>query len=861
MQQRHQHFKIKFLTFCVTSLIGISSYARITPDNPLQKKWKCIATNNGSWSCNETSDQRSQLFHNSDINNSNRNSILASSLGWITTNDPTSITKGYYYQPGKYANTKTPIGKTSVNFKSAKLQPQGTLMVSGGVDVSKGEQHLSADNATITANPKSKKIQTLSATGDVNLSQPGQLIISNNAHTDLTNNKTTLKNTYYLLNVGRLPGELYTPSQFTGYARGHAENIKQTSKKEFTLKDATLTTGSPYDNDWMISATTINLDKETERGSAYNAIFHIKDIPVMYFPYINFPISKDRKSGLLYPSGGYSSNNGSTYTQPVYLNLAPNYDLTFTPTFYSKRGMLFGSQFRYLTPDHKGALSGTYIAKDKETDTKRWSLSYQDLGTYNENLSSTIIFNRVSDTEYMNDFNNGNVFDANTTTIVQSGSVAYNDQNWSLSVLAQTYQVLEQDLLLANIPYSILPQINIAASYPTTIKYLDYGFKSQLTNFYKSPLSPDNYQVTGIRTYISPFISAPLTKQWGGITPKVEFSQTNYNLGHTAQTPSQSEFPNNQINRSLPILTVASNLNFFKNYKYKDTSYQQTLTPRIFYTYIPYRDQSNIPLFDTSYSNFSYQSLFTPNRFSGYDRINNANQLSYALETSINQKDNGNILFRGGIGQMIYFQPQRVTLSTTNNTTYYQNKLSDIAGFMSYQFINDWYMSSSITYNQYLRQLDSQKYAIQYMPDEDHIFNISYNKQLGDYSLLTAQQIQNGITAPNSSQITTSALWKLTNHWATVGLVNYDFSSNRTTNMYAGVQYNAASWIFKLLYQRYVNIDNNSNNPSVISGPLNTAILFQISLKGLGSPLSQGDSNQLLHLIPGYNANSVFSSQ
>jgi LPS-assembly protein len=469
-----------------------------------------------------------------------------------------------------------------------------------------------------------------------------------------------------------------------------------------------------------------------------------------------------------------------------------------------------------------------------------------------------INFNRVSDIDYMNDFDNANVFGANTTTIVQSGSVAYNDENWNTSVLAQTYQVLDQNLYVENTPYSLLPQINVAANYPSTIKYLDYGFNSQLTDFYKSPLATgDDYPVTGIRTYINPFISAPLKKQWGGITPKIVFNQTNYNLGHT----QNNGYPDSQINRSIPILTVDSNLNLFRNYIYKDTPYQQTLTPRLFYTYIPYKNQSNIPLFDTSYSNFSYSSLFNPNRFTGADRINNANQLSYALETSINQKDNGNILFRGGIGQMIYFQPQKVTLSTTDQSPYYQNKLSDIAGFMSYQFIDDWYMNTSFTYNQYLRQLDTQSYAIQYMPDEDHIFNISYSNILGNYSLLTSQQLQEGVSPPNTSQITTSALWKLTNHWATVGLINYDFISKRTTNMYAGVQYNAASWVFKLLYQRYVNIDNDPNNPAIISGPLNTSIVFQITLKGLGSPLSQGNSDQLLNLVPGYNPDSVFSSQ
>jgi LPS-assembly protein len=875
MHKIHRHFKTKILCLVITGLIPLIGNTKITKDNPLKKSWVCSASKDGAWACYETGNQTAQLFSNSMTAGNEKDAILAKALGWIPTDNPNSITGGYYYRPGQYANSDTPTGKTSINFASVEARPQGTLMVSGNVEVSRGMQHLSASQATITADPDTKKVQTLDAEGNVNLSQPGQLIVSNRIQTNLSTDHSVLEDTYYLLKVNENLGQQGTNAtnidNFTGYARGHADTIIQEDQNHFTLKDATYTTGSPFDHDWSLSASELKFNKEAGWGQAYNAVIHVQTIPVFYWPYLAFPINDKRKSGFLYPTAGYNSNSGYYYSQPYYLNLAPNYDLTLTPTIYSSRGLMLGSTFRYLTEEHKGAIGIDYIPYDKQKEEGRASFGYQDAGQYTENLSSAINFNYVTDEDYYKDFDGNNIFSTNTTLLTQEGQLNYADQNWNVNGTVLNYQVLDNDLLLDNQPYSTLPQISANGNFPNTIRYLNYGLDNQFTYFHKGASGGVN-QVDGQRLYVSPYIAAPLQRTWGHFTPKLTLTQTNYQLQNTGEVAAptsggfgQKAYPDSSINRTLPIFTIDTGLTFDRSFTLNKNKYTQIVEPRLFYNYIPYRDQSNIPLFDTSFTNFTYNSLFQANRFTGYDRINNANQLSYALQTEVNDEKTGQLLLSAGIGQMVYFTKQKVSLCRKNGcidteNPSAKNQFSDTVAFLNYQFITDWYLQSGMSFDQNTGNVDNQSYAVQYMPDPDHIFNLSYQNIVHDYSLLTPSAIRGnngaGSAPPQVSQVSTSAVWKLTEHWSTVGLWNYDFNSSRTINMYAGFQYNASSWAFRFLAQRYVSVDNTSgNNPSVITGPLTNAIVFQVQLKGLGG-MGSGDLSSPLNLIPGYSPNT-----
>ncbi len=863
MHSTRHHFKVKILCLALTSLLPLVSQAKISKENPLNKSWQCDAAKDGKWSCYETGNHTQQLFNESSSSRSEKDQAVAKALGWIPDNNPNSACGGHYYQPGQYA-AQTATGKTSINFGTANANSQDKIMVSGGVEISRGKQYISATQATISANPKTNKVQTLDAQGNVNLSQPGQLIISKTIQTNLTNNTASLEDTYYLLKVGENIGvgdstSFVPETNFTGYARGHAKSIHQEDQNHFVLKDATYTTDSPYDHDWTLSASTIKLNKESGFGQAYNSVFHIQDIPVFYFPYVAFPINDKRKSGLLYPQTGYNSNSGYYYAQPYYFDLAPNYDLTLTPTIYTSRGFMLGSDFRYLTEEHQGQASINYMPFDTQRRQGRASFGYMDSGQYTKNLSSSINYNYVTDDDYFRDFDSSNIFATNQTLLAQEGQLNYITPNWNINGTILNYQVLDNNINLINQPYATLPQINFDGAYPNSLPYSNFGINGQFTYFYKAPSSGVRL-VNGQRLYLNPYIEIPLQRTWGEITPKLALNQSNYSLQNTAATTNQAAFPDSSINRTLPIFNVGASLSFDKTLKINKKEYVQTLRPRIFYNYIPYRNQSDIPLFDTGFTNFTYNSLFEENRFTGNDRINNANQFSYALETEINDKKTGQLLFSAGIGQMVYFTPQKVSLCRgvnciDNENLAAKNNFSDIVGFFNYQFLSGWFFQSGISFDQNSGNVDNQKYAIQYRPNAGHIFNLSYQNIVNDYALLTPFTIANNtqMGAPQISQVSTSALWKLTNNWAAVGLWNYDFNSKRSINMYAGLQYDTCSWALRFLAQRYVAIQNNNNNPTNISGPYTNAFVLQIQLKGLGG-IGSGDLSSPLNLIPGYRS-------
>ena len=855
---------------CAMPCIGLN---KITIENPLQKSWECSAKGE-AWKCVEINNGNVDLFKKGVLPMEKRK-LIAEALGWVPTNRPDNICGGYYYQAP--LNKKT-SNEATINAQQYQYVSSGAITAEGAVEVTKGNQYLSADKAVLTPS-KGKKIDQIDLTGNVNLSQPGQVVIGSQGQANISRNTATLNDSYYLIHVRQKPGGSMAnltsdeidkkTDNFTGYAHGHADKVIQNSKTNYTLEKATYATDSSYGNDWMLGATTINLDRKLGIGKAYNTLFYVKNIPILYMPYMTFPIDDRRRTGFLYPTAGYNSTSGYYLSTPFYWNMAPNYDLLLTPAIYNHRGILFGSNFHYLTKTQQGNLDLQYMPHDSFDNIDRKAFSFTDHGYYGSSWSSYVNYQYIGDKNFYNDFDSGKVGLLMQTLLDREASISYNDTHWTFNATLQSYDVIDDMIFLANRPYSTLPQINTKAAYPGLSPHMDFNWDYQFTYFVKSVLN-DVSQVEGQRYYNSPKVSFPFQKSWGFFTPSLTLSETVYTLKNRSAKSTlnfrQNQYPEQSIARALPIINIDAGLYFDRKFNLNKDSYTQSLEPRLFYTYIPYQNQSNIPLFDTSLIDFSYASIFQTNIFTGIDRINNANQLSYAFETSINDQDTGINVLSAGIGQIVYFVDRKVSLCSGTNAdcsnsymSFHDSTTSDAVAFFNYCFLPHWQLVASGAYNPKNNNFDSQTYQVQYRPNNNHVFNVAYQNIKNNYALLMPDQVSQTIAHDPLSEVTVSSIWQLTPHWTVTGLWSHVFNSRQTTNMFAGLQYEACSWAVRFLVQRYVNSPSDSNTPiQIIGSPLTKAFVVQFELKGLGGS-SERSLLKRLTMIPGYTPNGGFN--
>jgi LPS-assembly protein len=332
------------------------------------------------------------------------------------------------------------------------------------------------------------------------------------------------------------------------------------------------------------------------------------------------------------------------------------------------------------------------------------------------------------------------------------------------------------------------------------------------------------------------------------------------NRAYALSNTNVNGLPNSSIQSSIPMFNIDSGVYFDRAFSMAGQQYTQTLEPRIYYLYVPYRNQSDIPIFDTGINTFTYSSLFQNNRFSGIDRIGDANQISTAVSTNVNNAQ-GQTLLTAAIGQIYYFRDRDVTICTNTpgsppcvqiEDPYYNKPQSDLAGLFTYNFNPQWSFNSNATYNPYTASTDMQSYQFQFKPDAAHLFNFGYQDTQNDYSLLTTQQLLQGMQAPRIAQLTASFIWQLLPQWNLMGLSNYSLNEHRLVSIFGGIQYSSCCWSVSLVQSRYLT-STDPNNPQIIDGPAINATVLQFELKGLG-----GTSDQIglyAQQIPGYDPN------
>ena len=604
-------------------------------------------------------------------------------------------------------------------------------------------------------------------------------------------------------------------ASLSSQSRGDAKVILFEGQDKKRLKDARYTTCAAGVDDWYIKAKELQLNDFTESGVAKNAYIEFKGVPLLYTPWMSFSYSNQRKSGLLFPTYGTTSSSGFEVMVPYYWNISPNKDATLAMRVLSKRGVQLQGQFRYLEETFSGMDSLEYLPSDSQNDQNRYYANLKHLHNLGNGWSAGYNIEKVSDDQYFSDLST-RIVTTSRINLPQQFNVNYGDATWNFNALAQKFQTLDN----ISYPYERLPQLTLIGN-----QYFgdaNANLYTQVVAFDTNKNAP--VKATGARVTLYPSISLPMNQPYGYITPKIGIHHTSYSLNNVANNLESQQ-------RTLPILSVDSGLFFDREFKVADRNYSQTLEPRLFYVYAPNRNQSDIPIFDSSEADLNFSTLFRENQFTGNDRINNANQVSVAFTTRFIDTDTGIQRMSASVGQRYYFADQKVALDYKNVAAFRKSNSSDIIAGVSANLRTSLRVDAFWQYNTDDLSSARTTLATRYNPEPGKALNLSYS-----YRRDVA-----GVPGTGIDQFDVSGQWPLGQGWYGVGRVNYSLRENQIIETLAGVEYNAGCWQTRSVIQRV----------TTATAQANYALFFQLELGGIAS-IGANPLNVIRRNIPGY---------
>ncbi len=599
-------------------------------------------------------------------------------------------------------------------------------------------------------------------------------------------------------------------------SRGEAREVHFHGRELVRLDAARYTRCPQGQDDWFIRASHLELDYTKEIGSAKNARVYFKSIPVLYWPYMTFPLSEKRKSGFLAPVFGTDNLNGFFLTLPYYFNLAPNYDLTVAPKLLSRRGVQWQTETRYLGEKYDGGLNLDYLYNDKVRGIDRELTRFTHHYYLSPYVTTDINLNHVSDKDYLSDFA-FSIADAASTYMPEKAEVRYADENWRAALRVFGYQTVDKTVAPENVPYSRLPELvwsNGAASGPNTPAYGDVGDLAYFQHRTK---------VSGERFGFEPYISWPLRNSYAFFVPKVSARYTAYHLPDI-----------NDPSSVVPVASVDSGLIFERDFQLRDRDYVQTLEPRLFYTYIPYVYQDDQPNFDTGPEDFNYSNLFRENRFFGGDRVGDADQVTAGI-TSRFLDDAGIEWVRLSIGQVYYakyprvYTPEQLLVPAPVRN---QNR-SYLVGQSRIRLGKPWYLRNDIQWDQEQSRTRKSSTYLQYRPTVDSIVNFGHRfvNPPSDAITITDQ-------TSRLEQMELSAQWRVNPRWSLLLKNSYSLLTNSNLESYAGFQYSACCWLGRFYVQQTVN--QNNEQKYIYYFEFELSGLLKLGASPIASPLSKG---------------------
>ncbi|KAA5783659.1 LPS-assembly protein LptD [Yersinia pestis subsp. microtus bv. Caucasica] len=717
-----------------------------------------------------------------------------------------------------------------INADKTEANYPDNALFTGNVIVQQGNSTLTANQVELTQVQKPGEViplRTVTATGDVNYDDPQIKLKGPKGWSNLNTKDTDMDKGKYQM-VGR-------------QGRGDADLMKLRDQSRYTiLKNGTFTSCLPGDNSWSVVGSEVIHDREEQVVEVWNARFKIGKVPVFYSPYMQLPVGDKRRSGFLIPNAKFTSNNGFEFLLPYYWNIAPNFDATITPHYMERRGLQWQNEFRYLLAPGSGTMALDWLPNDRiytgpdgtDKNATRWLYYWGHSGVMDQVWRFNINYTRVSDPAYFTDLTSqyGSTTDGYATQIFTAG---YANENWNATLSSKQFQVFTA--AGNSNAYRAQPQLDMNY-YKNDVGPFDMHVYGQAAKF--TSVNPTNPEAS--RFHIEPTVNLPLSNSWGSINTEAKLLATHYQQDIPASFADNASNPKlkDSVNRVLPQFKVDGKVVFDRSMDWA-TGFTQTLEPRAQYLYVPYRNQDDIYIYDTTLMQSDYSGLFRDRTYSGLDRIASANQVSTGLTSRI--YDDARVeRFNVSVGQIYYFSRSR-----TGNTEAIDN--SNATGSLVWAGDTFWRINDQLglkggaQYDTRLGSLTLGNAIMEYRKDADRMIQLNYRYASPKYIQAAVPKVYNPDYQQGISQVGTTASWPIADRWAIVGAYYYDTKAKQPASQLVGLQYNTCCWTVNLGYERKITGWNAQGQTSKYDNKIG----FNIELRGLSGGHSLGTAQML----------------
>ncbi|MCS5450921.1 LPS assembly protein LptD [Enterobacter huaxiensis] len=729
----------------------------------------------------------------------------------------------------------------TITADSAKGNYPDNATFTGNVDINQGNSRLRADEVQLhQKQPEgaAAPVRTVDALGNVHYDDNQVILKGPKAWSNLNTKDTNVWEGDYQM-VGR-------------QGRGDADLMKQRGENRYTiLENGTFTSCLPGSNTWSVVGSEVIHDREEQVAEIWNARFKLGPVPVFYSPYLQLPVGDKRRSGFLIPNAKYSTSNYFEFYLPYYWNIAPNMDATITPHYIHKRGnVMWENEFRYLTQAGTGLMELDYLPSDKvfqdehptEGDKHRWMYYWQHAGVMDQVWRFNVDYTKVSDPYYFNDFDSkyGSSTDGYAT---QKFSVGYAIQNFNATVSTKQFQVFSTQNTST---YGAEPQLDVNW-YQNDVGPFDTRVYAQAVHFVNT--NSDMPEAT--RVHLEPTINLPVSNDWASLNTEAKVMATHYQQKNVDWYNNRYNTDlEESVNRVLPQFKMDGKLIFERDMGLLADGYTQTLEPRMQYLYVPYRDQSKIQNYDSSFLQSDYSGLFRDRTYGGLDRIASANQLTTGVTSRV-YDDAAVERFNVSVGQIYYFTESRTGDDDINWEK--DNKTGSLvwAGDTYWRMTDRWGLRGGLQYDTRLNNIATSSSAIEYRRDEDRMVQLTYRYASPEYIQATlpnyakADQYKDGI-----SQVGGAASWPIADRWSIVGAYYFDTNTSKPADQMVGLQYNSCCYALRVGYERKLNGWDTQNSQS----KYDNVIGFNVELRGLSSNYGLGTQQMLRSNILPYRS-------
>jgi LPS-assembly protein len=686
--------------------------------------------------------------------------------------------------------------RIDVTSDTGELSREGDAVLSGNVTIRTGQRLLKADQAELNATDRSVQLH-----GRMEYLDP-TLHVRGKGGSFVENEGGDFEGAEFeLVDRG---------------VRGAAGAARVTRDGDMHLKGVRYTACPPGVDDWELGAGEISIDQRNQIGTGRDVKLEFLGVPIFYTPWITFPVGEQRKSGLLFPQIGGSSKNGTLVAVPYYWNLAPNYDATLVTRWYSSRGVRVDPELRYLSDDSRSQLRAEYLFHDEDRGESRGLVELRHVTRLAPRTRLLVDASNVSDQDYFEDFGVG--FEGTSVTFLDRNVDLRHDVGaWSFDAFMQSYQIIDRELPDEDSPYQILPRLAATGTWQDLAGGFDAQVYAEAANFAR------DVGTQGVRIDAEPSLEWRVDRGGAFLAAGAGYRYTQYALRDVADGADENP------SRTLPNATVDAGLVLERDAGSRGQRLQ-TLEPRVMYLYVPYRDQDDLPVFDTGVPDLNLVQLFRTNRYVGPDRVGDANQVSVGVTSRLLDSTGGRQFLSATLGQAFYFEDPRVRLPDEPARS---RSSSDVVAEVEVAAYKNWNARFAYQWNPDLTQGERSETFLQYAPEPGKVLNAGYRFRR---DLL--------------EQVDVSGAWPLNDEWRGFARWVYSLREEKTLDQFAGIEYSSCCWAVRFVTRRFV---------SDRSGDAETSFGIELELKGLSSV---GVDNEafLREAIRGYSSLSSASS-